>query len=256
MASTTPAPDARLIAALRAARDVMVLTGAGISAESGLPTFRDALTGYWATFRPEDLATPEAFERNPATVWAWYAERRLKARSALPNPGHLALVTLERWLSVRDRRFTLVTQNVDGLHVTAGQANVIELHGSLQKVKCFRCAEPAPTWDETGKPPRCAHCGGPLRPDVVWFGEMLPVAALNAARAAAERCDVCLSIGTSGMVEPAASLPRIAAQRGATTLTLNLDVTDRATPPRFEVRARAGAFLPALVDAVCGIGAA
>lgn len=240
--------DPRLIAALRSASRVAVLTGAGVSAESGIPTFRDAQTGLWAQYRAEDLATPEAFRRNPRLVWDWYAMRREGVMRAAPNPGHLALVALERIITARGGVFTLITQNVDGLHTAAGSQNVIELHGNIRRVKCFDCDRIAQRWEPTDDPPpRCAECGGLLRPDVVWFGERLPTDALDAAWTAAEACDVFLSIGTSGLVEPAASLPRAALRRGATVLTINLDVETRAAPPRFDVNGKAGELLPKLV---------
>lgn len=247
--------DPRLIAALRKANRVAVLTGAGVSAESGIPTFRDAQTGLWARYRAEDLATPEAFVRNPRLVWDWYAMRREGVGQAAPNAGHLALVDLERQVVARGGAFTLITQNVDGLHVAAGSQNVIELHGNIRRVKCFDCGRIAQRWEPTDDPPpRCAECCGPLRPDVVWFGERLPADALDAAWAAAEACDVFLSIGTSGLVEPAASLPRAALRRGATLLTINLDVETRSAPPRFDINGKAGEVLPALVGVMNATG--
>src|SRR5574341_154130 len=193
-----------LIESLRAARHVAVLTGSGISAESGVPTFRDAQTGLWAKYRPEELATPEAFRRNPRLVWEWYEWRRGLVAKAAPNPGHLALAELER----RVPRLTLVTQNVDGLHQQAGSRGVIELHGNLQRTKCFEENVVVEAWPITGAaPPRCPRCGGLLRPDVVWFGEALPQPALAAAVEAAQACDLFFAIGTSALVQPAASLP-------------------------------------------------
>ena len=236
-----------LVEALRTAQTVTVLTGAGVSAESGLPTFRDALTGLWAHSRPEDLATPEAFRRDPKLVWEWYAWRRARAAEASPNPAHRALADMAR----RVPRFTLITQNVDGLHQRAGSRDVIELHGSIHRVKCFEEGTVVPDWqDSADVPPHCPRCGGLLRPDVVWFGENLPPDALEAAVRAAGTCDLFLSIGTSGVVEPAASLARLAAQTGATVAVINLDVSDEATPQRFHVNGRAGDVLPALLDAV------
>ena len=245
-----PTFDPRLITALRKANRVAVLTGAGVSAESGIPTFRDAQTGLWAQFRAEDLATPEAFRRNPRLVWDWYAMRREGVVQAAPNAGHLALVELERQVTSGDGTFALITQNVDGLHAAAGSRTVIELHGNIRRVKCFDCGRIAQRWEPTNdRPPRCADCGGLLRPDVVWFGERLPADALDAAWAAAGACDMFLSIGTSGLVEPAASLPRAALRHGATVLTINLDVETRAAPPRFDIHGKAGMVLPALVTA-------
>jgi NAD-dependent deacetylase len=245
-----PTFDPRLITALRKANRVAVLTGAGVSAESGIPTFRDAQTGLWAQFRAEDLATPEAFRRNPRLVWDWYAMRREGVVQAAPNAGHLALVELERQVTSGDGTFALITQNVDGLHAAAGSRTVIELHGNIRRVKCFDCGRIAQRWEPTNdRPPRCADCGGLLRPDGGWFGERLPADALDAAWAAAEACDVFLSIGTSGLVEPAASLPRVHApwRDGADDQP---DVETRAAPPRFDVTGKAGEVLPELVRRV------
>jgi NAD-dependent deacetylase len=232
-----------LVSELRSARRVAVLTGAGVSAESGVPTFRDAQTGLWARYDLEDLATPEAFQRNPKLVWEWYAWRRELVAQAEPNPAHLALAELER----RVPQFTLITQNVDSLHQRAGSRNIIELHGNLARVICSAERVPVPEWDAMASPPRCPSCGAYLRPDVVWFGEQLPEAALYAAYEAATGCDLFCSIGTSGLVQPAAALPRIALRAGATVVVLNLDVTTSAHQQCFFVNARAGEWLPALV---------
>jgi NAD-dependent deacetylase len=237
-------PD-RLIEALRAARHVAVLTGAGVSAESGIPTFRDAQTGLWARYSPEELATPEAFRRNPRLVWEWYAWRRGLVAEAEPNPGHHALARLERLVP----RLTLITQNVDGLHRRAGSREPIELHGSLARARCSVEGTRYESWDEGDElPPRCPACGAHLRPDVVWFGELLPEEALLRAWDAARTCDLFLSVGTSGLVEPAASLPRLAYQSGATVAVINLDVATRAEERLFYLHGRSGELLPALVD--------
>jgi NAD-dependent deacetylase len=236
-----------LAEALRSAQHVTVLTGAGISAESGLPTFRDKMTGLWAQYRPEDLATPEAFRRDPKLVWEWYEWRRGLVRQAEPNAGHRALVEMEHIT----HRFTLITQNVDGLHQEAGSSNVIELHGNIRRSKCFDEDRVVTEWADTGeKPPRCPDCAGPLRPDVVWFGESLPREALHAAAEASQLCDVLLSVGTSGLVQPAASLPYVAADSGATVIFVNLDVATAEEPPFYHIHGKAGEVLPALVAAV------
>ncbi len=206
-----------LVEALRRAQRVAVLTGAGISAESGIPTFRDALTGLWADYSPEELATPEGFRRNPDLVWGWYRSRRLAVARAQPNAGHYALAALERLVP----HFTLITQNVDGLHARAGSSDPVELHGNIARIKCFDCARIATAFADTDRVPSCSVCGGPLRPDVVWFGEMLPAQALQRAQAAAQSADLFLSAGTSNVVEPAASLPWLAAASGAVVAVVN-----------------------------------
>lgn len=238
-------PEA-LVAALRDARHVAVLTGAGVSAESGLPTFREAQTGLWARYSPSELASPEAFRRNPALVWSWYAARRQAALAAAPNPAHNALAALEGHVP----ELTLITQNVDGLHRRAGSSDPIELHGNLTRARCSREGTIYASWDAgVEEPPPCPACGAHLRPDVVWFGERLPEAALARAWAAASACDLFLSIGTSGLVEPAASLPRLAHSRGAIVAVINLDVVDRAADDLFYLNAKAGSLLPALLAA-------
>jgi NAD-dependent deacetylase len=240
---------ARARAALAAARAVAVLTGAGISAESGIPTFRDALTGMWARFRPEDLATPEAFLRNPRRVWEWYACRREKVESVAPNPGHLALAALEEACARRGAEFTLITQNVDGLHHAAGSRQVHELHGNIRRVKCFDQGHRVASWSEGPEnSPRCPLCGSMLRPDVVWFGEMLPQEELERAFQCASRCDVFLAIGTSGLVEPAASLPFVAMESGALVIEVNPLSTPLSTRASVALAGPAGAILPRLVQ--------
>lgn len=235
-----------LAAALRAARHVAVLTGAGVSAESGIPTFREAQTGLWARFSPEELATPEAFRRNPRLVWEWYAWRRGLVAAAEPNPGHFALARLEGLVP----RLTLITQNVDGLHARAGSADPIELHGNITRCRCSIEGTVFTSWEEGETlPPRCPACGANLRPDVVWFGEALPREALGRAWEAARGCDLFLSVGTSGLVEPAASLPRVAYAAGATVAVINLDVTTASEGRAHYLRGRSGELLPALVAA-------
>lgn len=215
-----------LIEALRSARRVCVFTGAGMSAESGVPTFRDALTGLWARFDAERLATPEAFHRDPPLVWGWYEWRRMKMRLAQPHAGHRALAALERRLS----SLTVITQNVDDLHERAGSTRVLHLHGELEATRCVRCGSPfelpagIPEEPEGGRriePPRCASCGDRVRPGVVWFGESLPTPILQQAQAAAEACDLWITVGTSGLVYPAAELPLVAARAGATLVQVN-----------------------------------
>lgn len=238
-----------LISFLRAAKKVVVLTGAGVSQESGLRTFRDDQTGMWAQFRPEDLATPEAFMRNPKLVWDWYAERRMRAGSVEPNAGHYALAAMQKYFE----QFTLITQNVDGLHQKAGSLEVIELHGNLQRVKCFSCGRQAEVWNESGADvPTCDACGGLLRPDVVWFGEQLPIAALELAVERTRSCDVFFSIGTSGLVQPAASLAVAAMHKGAVIVEINKDITPLTEKADYALHGKAGEILPSLVKAVWG----
>lgn len=235
-----------LIEALRFARRVTVLTGAGVSAESGVPTFRDAQTGLWAKFNPQELATREAFERNPKMVWEWYAYRRESTARAHPNAGHYALAELEARVGV----FTLVTQNIDGLHQRAGSQNILELHGNIHRVKCFKEDVRITRWIDTGEiPPRCPRCNSYLRPDVVWFGEMLPPIELDEAFRAAGACDVFFSIGTSGVVEPAASLPFLALRNGAVVIEVNPDVTPLSDAATFRLAGPAGVVMPDLTKA-------
>lgn len=237
---------AQLVSALRAAQHVAVLTGAGISAESGVPTFRDAQTGLWARFRPEELATPEAFERSPQMVWEWYEWRRSLVARAQPNPGHFALAAIE----ARVLQFTLITQNIDGLHSAAGSRNVLELHGNILRNKCFEHHHVVDSWNDTRDiPPKCPRCGGRLRPDVVWFGEMLPQAEFTKALEAVAHCDLFLSVGTSTAVEPAASMPFTALQRGAVVVEINPQRTPLSPRAHYVLRTPAGTILPMLVKA-------
>lgn len=239
---------ARARDALAAARSIVVLTGAGISAESGIPTFRDAMTGLWSRYRPEDLATPEAFASDPATVWAWYAWRRQRVASVAPNPGHAAIARLERQALARGARFLLVTQNVDGLHAAAGSERMVELHGNIRRVKCFAGGHPADAWSEASPgPPACTRCGSPLRPDVVWFGESLPRGAIESALREARACEVFLSVGTSGVVEPAASLPFAALESGAQVIEVNPERTPLTRHAAIAIASAAGAALQRLV---------
>jgi len=243
----TIALPADLVRRLREARHVVVLSGAGMSAESGVPTFRDAQTGLWARFRPEELATPQAFAADARRVWDWYEWRRELVGRSQPNPGHLALAEMERHVP----RLTLITQNVDGLHQTAGSTHVLELHGSLLRNKCFEGGHPVDRWPATDeRPPRCPLCGGRVRPDVVWFGESLPEANLRAATQAAEACDLLMSVGTSSVVEPAATLPYVALRAGATIVEVNPEHTPLTPHANFVLSGPSGEVLPALVAAV------
>jgi NAD-dependent deacetylase len=238
-----PFPDA-LLDALRIVTRVAALTGAGVSQESGLRTFRDPQTGLWAKHRPEDLASPEAFRRDPKLVWDWYAWRREALKGVRPNPGHYALAELER----RIPHFTLITQNVDGLHRMAGSQSVLELHGNIQRVRCSVCGTFAEDWQEADdEVPRCPVCGGLLRPDVVWFGEPLPRLDLEASVEAARACEMFFSIGTSGIVQPAASLAHAARNRGALLVEINPDPTPLTPKVDFFLQGKSGELLPALL---------
>ena len=244
MADTLEIPNG-LIDKLRAANHVVVLTGAGISAESGIPTFRDAQTGLWARYRPEDLATPEAFQRDPKLVWEWYAWRRELVARAEPNPGHRALVALAE----RIPKLTLVTQNVDGLHQRAGSGDVLELHGNIFRTKRFEDNQIVEEWPDDGEvPPRCPDTHSLLRPDVVWFGEMLPPGVLAHAAMAAGECDIFFSVGTSSLVFPAASLIGETLRRGGLTVEVNPGETPHSSAVSFVLRGPAGEVLPALLE--------
>jgi NAD-dependent deacetylase len=232
---------ASLIESLRAAKSVVALPGAGISAESGLATFRDAQTGLWSKFRPEELATAEAFGRNPKLVQDWYAWRREAALKAEPNPAHFALVEMEKHAP----EFLLLTQNVDGLHSRAGSKRMVELHGNIHRFRCFDNDCSPDHFDLKNQ--RCRSCGGNLRPDVVWFGEALPIDALETAISAAEHCDVFFSIGTSSLVYPAADLWRRAKQSGAIVIEINKDPTPISSIADGSFIGKAGEILPELV---------
>ncbi|THF67553.1 NAD-dependent protein deacylase [Pseudothauera nasutitermitis] len=245
--------------ALMQARRIVVFTGAGMSAESGVPTFRDALTGLWARFSAEALATPEAFARDPALVWGWYEWRRARVRAAQPNAGHRAIAAFAAHRAADDGGcVTVVTQNVDDLHERAGTPAAVHLHGSLFAPRCSACAAPGafaeadPLEPEDGRhlePPHCAHCGGTIRPGVVWFGEGLPEAAWAAASAALGDCDLVLCVGTSALVYPAAALPERAVRAGALLVQVNPGRTAFDALARFNLRGSAATVLPALL---CG----
>lgn len=236
-----------LLALLQRTSRWAVLTGAGVSQESGLRTFRDAQAGLWAQYKPEDLASPEAFRRDPKLIWDWYAWRREAVKAVRPNPGHYALAEIEN----RIPTFTLITQNVDGLHRMAGSQSVLELHGNIQRVRCSECYTFTETWDDdTESVPQCSVCGGLLRPDVVWFGEALPRDQLEAAVEAARSCDVFFSIGTSGAVQPAASLAHAARNRGAIVVEVNAEPTPLTSKVDYVFQGKSGEILPELVKAV------
>jgi NAD-dependent deacetylase len=241
--------QSELIQNLRYSDRVVVLTGAGVSQESGLRTFRDAQTGLWAQYKPNELASPEAFRRDPKLIWDWYAWRREAVKAVRPNAGHYALAKMETCVS----EFTLITQNVDNLHRMAGSQNILELHGNIQRVRCADCYTFTETWDDDSEDvPRCKICGGLLRPDVVWFGEMLPRDQLEAAVEAARSCEVFFSIGTSGVVQPAASLAFAAHNRGAVVVEINAEPTPLTPKADYFLQGKSGEILPVLVEAVWG----
>jgi NAD-dependent deacetylase len=236
---------------LRPVERVAVLTGAGVSAESGLATFRGG-GGLWEGHRVEDVATPSAFQRNPELVWRFYNERRAGLRTAHPNPGHEALVRLEWRLG---DGFTLITQNVDGLHREAGSRRVLEIHGSLARVRCTGCRKveerPAEALPDL---PKCGDCGGLLRPDVVWFHEMLPQDVWLQAEEAARRCQCFLVIGTSAVVYPAAELVPLARDHGAKVIEINLTRTDASSYADVTLCGPSGQILPQLVERLTSTG--
>jgi NAD-dependent deacetylase len=238
---------------LKQAARIVVLTGAGVSQESGVPTFRDALTGLWEKYDPQQLATPQAFRQTPKLVWDWYEFRRGLVRNAAPNPGHFAIAQLQQ----RSLDLKIITQNVDDLHEQAGAHDVMHLHGLIAETKCFYNCQGDPTivdlstlppTDQT--PPPCPHCGRWLRPNVVWFGEALPRGVFTDARNACLGCDVVLVVGTSGIVEPAGSLPRLAKQSGARVIEVN-PIESAITPiADIYLGAPSGVALPRVLEAM------
>lgn len=224
----------------------MVSTGAGISEESGVPTFRGP-GGLWNDFKPEELATAQAFARDPKKVWEWYDWRRQLLKDVQPNPGHLALVDLEKWVP----RFFLFTQNIDGLHQKAGTRAVYELHGNIWNVRCIRENKTYSLLDTPLKtvPPVC-DCGAYLRPDVVWFGESLPADVTRLAWDVAQHCDVFFLVGSSATVQPAASLPFVAKESGAMVVEINAESTAVTEIADESFRGKSGFILPLLMQAV------
>jgi len=233
--------------ALRAAGCVAVLTGAGVSAESGLPTFRGA-DGLWEGHRVEEVATPFAFERDPTLVWRFYNARRASLRSVRPNPGHHALVALEE--HVGRGHFALITQNVDGLHRSAGSRHVLELHGSLARIRCTGCGQVEERGDALDDLPRCLECNALLRPDVVWFYEALPEVVWQEAEDAVCRCQCLLVAGTSAIVHPAAGLIATARAGGARVIEVNLATTEASRLADVCLRGPSGELLPRLLKKI------
>lgn len=240
-----------LIQILNNAYFITVLTGAGVSAESGVPTFREAQTGLWARFSPEELATPQAFRENPRLVWDWYKWRREIISKANPNPGHFALVDLETRIRENGGQWSLITQNVDGMHHRAGSNNITELHGNIFREKCFECNKPSTMAlsDETTQGfQHCSYCDGLLRPDVVWFGESVPETAMKRAWHDAENCDIFFSIGTSALVQPAASLSMIAKRNDALLVEINMDNTPLTPIVDYQLQGPAGLVLQVIIE--------
>jgi NAD-dependent protein deacetylase/lipoamidase len=237
----------RLISRLVLAHSVVAFTGAGISAESGVPTFRGA-DGLWQRMRPEELASMEGFLKNPSLVWEWYAHRRRIIQDVRPNPGHQALVEFEKMFPV----FAVITQNIDNLHRRAGSRTVYELHGNIERNYCLACGSPCRNTEVVladGRP-SCVRCGGLIRPDVVWFGEVLPEDEWDGSVRVARSAEVFLSVGTSAVVYPAASLPMIAKHQGAFLVEVNPEPTALTDSADEFLRGPAGVILPELLDLV------
>ncbi|GAB3187420.1 SIR2 family NAD-dependent protein deacylase [Nesterenkonia suensis] len=258
--SVTESVPEDVVALVRGARRVVVLSGAGISAESGVPTFREVQRGLWERFSAEELATVDAFENDPALVWTWYRWRQSLVAAVRPNAGHRALAGWQEHLGAHQGWLAVVTQNVDDLHERAGSEVLGHLHGSLAAHRCTDCGEPAelpaPAYDgfteppEPEDPPACDSCAdGVLRPDVVWFGEALPGEAFDAATAAIRAADLVLVVGTSGIVQPAASLPLLALERGVPLIEINPEETGLTEVMDFAIRGRSGDVLPRLLAA-------
>ncbi len=226
---------------------ILVLTGAGISQESGIPTFRGE-DGLWRKFRSEELATLEAFQRDPKLVWEWYEWRRGLSKEAKPNPGHYALVNLEN----EKPNFTLITQNIDGLHQLAGSRNIIEMHGNLWQIGCASCGVIEENHDVPFNelPPKCKNCGVYGRPNVVWFGEMIPMPVIDNILIAIDKCQLMLIIGTSGVVEPAASIGLVAKHTGKTVIEVNIEPTPNSSLYDLSILGKSGEILPALCNTV------
>ena len=226
------------------ARAIVVLTGAGISADSGVPTFRGP-EGLWKNFRPEELASPDAFARDPKLVWEWYNWRRELLATKKPNPAHEALVKMEKCFP----NFWIITQNVDGLHAAAGSQHLSEIHGNIWKVRCTECNRITVNHDvPLSFPPSCVDCGGLLRPHIVWFGESLPTEELEQSYSALQRCEILLIIGTSGVVYPAASFAPVAKDHGAFVVEVNMEATPNSAVVDVSFQGRAKELVPLLVE--------
>ncbi|MFH0022904.1 NAD-dependent deacetylase [Pseudomonas fluorescens] len=250
----------RAVEALRRARKIVFFTGSGISAESGIPTFRDKATGLWSAHDPQRLETATAFRENPALVWGFYLWRRRQAKLAQPNAAHLAIPQLVS----SGRSVAVVTQNVDDLHERAGSVGVLHLHGSLESPKCFACHRSAelsakqlhlPSSGVEIAPPRCKRCNGRLRPGLVWFTEALPPKVWKSSMQLIRDCDVLVSVGTSGIVTPASDIPEFACSNGSTVIHINLEDVSIGHPKELMLIGKATELLPYLSDAVLGASA-
>lgn len=238
---------------IKQADRIAILTGAGVSKESGVPTFRDAMDGLWAKYDPQQLATARAFRQNPKLVWDWYQFRVGLVSKAKPNAGHFALAQLEQRYKT-----WVITQNVDALHEESGSKNVIHLHGNLSQYKCFANCQGEPTiididsfeWDRENGPPACPHCGDWVRPNIVWFGEMLPLNQLDKAKIVTVECDVMIVVGTSGLVTPAAYFPTFAKEAGAMIIEANPDYSMITRIADIKLDGPSGEMLPKVVEAL------
>jgi len=241
-------PDA-VLHRLKTARRVVALTGGGMAAASRVPSFREAHSGEWASYDVSELATPQAFQRNPRLVWEWYDYRRRTAETAEPSQAHYALVDLEQHYPT----FTLITQTIDGLHWRAGSRDLVELNGCLRRGRCYEAGHIISAWEDVGEvPPRCPHCGSVLRPDVVLFGEGLPEWELRRARAAVERCEVFMCVGAVGAIEPVASFPFVAKRVGALVLAIDTGDSIYTLMSDYVLSTPLGEAMPELVRLVVG----
>ncbi len=240
----------RAVDAIERAHLLVAATGAGMSKESGVPTFRDSLDGLWAQYDPQELATREGFDRDPPRVWGWYNFRRGLIAALSPHAGHDAIARLEGLLP----QVVVVTQNIDGFHAKAGSSTILELHGNIHRFKCFDQDHPVDTdvplaeIDGPVEPPMCERCGSYLRPDVVWYGEMLPPGVFEQAEALSRSCDVMLVVGTSGIVYPAAGLPMVARSAGAIVIEVNVEPSELTPGVDIFLQGTAGQVLPELVS--------
>lgn len=238
-----------VVDAIAEAQLVVAATGAGMSKESGIATFREAQEGLWERHNPEELATRQGFQENPARVWGWYNYRRGLIAQKAPHAGHRALAELEELVP----QVIVVTQNIDGFHIEVGSSTVLEVHGNINRTKCFdrdhpvELDEPVSDCDGDLEPPKCPQCGSLVRPDVVWFGEMLPAGVFRKAEEASSACDVMLVVGTSGMVQPAANLPLVASASGATVVEVNVEPSQLTHYVDIFIEGPAGEILPQLV---------